>query len=92
MFENFTILCCLWRRLSLVFYKAFAMIIFLSLKFFTVLFSMELFIGYLKTFPLETEGGSERYEYVRNGRWGVVAFVRVRIMGGQIFVILVLAY
>ena len=53
---------------------------------------MELFIGYLKTFPLEIEGGSERYEYVRNGRWGVVAFVRVRIMGGQIFVILVLAY
>ena len=31
----FTILC---RRLSLLFYKTFAMIIFLSLKFFTVFF------------------------------------------------------
>ena len=48
MLEASTILCCLWRRLSLLFYKTFAMIIFLSLKCFSVYFSMELFIGYLK--------------------------------------------
>ena len=53
MLEAFTILCCLWRRLSLLFYKTFAMIIFLSFKLFTVYFFMELFIGYLKKFPLE---------------------------------------
>ena len=34
MIEAFTILCCLWRRLSLLFNHTFAMIIFLSLKYF----------------------------------------------------------
>ena len=57
----------------LLFYKTFAMIIFLPLKRFTVYFSMELFIGDLKTFPLEIVGGLEWYEYVRNG--GLVACV-----------------
>jgi len=37
---TFIILCCLWRQLSLLFYKKFAMIIFLSLKFLTVFFFM----------------------------------------------------
>ena len=49
MLEAFTMLCCHWRRLSFQFYKTFAMIIFLSLKCFSVYFSMELCIGYLKT-------------------------------------------
>ena len=60
MLHIFTILCCLWPRLSLLFYKTFAMIILLSLKSSTVCFSMELSIGYLKTFPLEMGGGSDR--------------------------------
>ena len=51
-------LCCICRQLSLLFYKTFAMIIFLSLKRFTV-FSMELLIRCLNTFfPLEI-GGSD---------------------------------
>ena len=54
MLETFTTLCCLWRRLSLLFYKAFAMIILLFLKCFIVYVSMELCIGYLKPFPLVT--------------------------------------
>ena len=41
--------CCLWRRLSLLFYKTLALIIFLSLTRFSVYSSMEIFIGYLKT-------------------------------------------
>ena len=41
---------------------------------------MELFIGYLKTFPSEIGGGVlEWYEYVRIV--GLVACVRVRTMG-----------
>ena len=67
------------------------MIIFLSLKCFSVYFSMELFIGYLKH-PIGKSGGLKWYEYVRNG--GLLACVRVRTMGegGQTFVILVRMY
>ena len=36
---------------------SYAMIIFLSLKCFTVFFSMELLLGCLNAFPLEMEGG-----------------------------------
>ena len=43
--------------LSLLFYKAFAKIIFLSLKCFTVFFFMGFLIVYMKTFPLEMAGG-----------------------------------
>ena len=70
MLEAFTILCCHWRRLSLPFYKTFAMIIFLFLKSCSVYFSMELFIGFywiFKNIPLEIVGGGLKwYEYVRN--------------------------
>ena len=54
------------------------MIIFLSLKCFSVYFSMALFIGYLKH-PIGNSGGLKWYEYVRNG--GPLACVRVRTMG-----------
>ena len=56
---------------SLLLYKKTAMIISLSLKCFTVYFSMEIFIGYLKTFPLEKGGdqkGKSAYVCVRRGR------------------------
>ena len=70
---------CHWRILSLLFYKTFAMIIFLSLKCFSVYFSMELFIGYLKS-PIKNSGGGglKWYEYVRNG--GLVACVLVLLL------------
>ena len=42
-----TSLSLAWNFIT--FYKTFAMIIFLSFKSFSVYFSMELFIGYLKT-------------------------------------------
>ena len=60
------------------------MIILLSLKWFTVFFSMELLIGYLKTFPLEMGGGGVRWVGVRL-QWGeveVVASEHVSTMGG----------
>ena len=45
---------------------------------------MELFIGYVKTFPSKIVGGGlEWYVYVCNG--GLVACVRVRTMGGSNF-------
>ena len=75
-----------------MFYKTLAMIICLSLKSFTVYFSMELLIGYQKNFPLEMWGGVQigKSAYAM----GVVACVRVRTMGvgSQIFVILVRTY
>ena len=52
---TFAILCCLWHRLSILVYKTFAMIIFLSLKMFYGFFSIELLIGYLDP-PVETGG------------------------------------
>ena len=75
----FFILRCLWRRLLLLFYETFAMIIFLSVICFTVFFSVELLPGYLKTLLLEMEGGSDGQEYVHNG--GVLAIVLVCTMG-----------
>ena len=60
MLEAFTIRCCLWRLLSLLLYKTFAMSIFLSLKCFTVYFSMAVLVGYLKTFALEIGGGGKK--------------------------------
>ena len=68
---TFVILCCLWRRLSLLFYKTFGMITFLSLKCSTVFFSMELLISCLKTFSLEMGGGEGqmgRSRYAMGGR------------------------
>ena len=56
----FIILCCLWRRGSLLFYETFAMTIFMPLECFTIFFSKELLIGYLKTFSLEIGSGSDR--------------------------------
>ena len=55
------------------------MIILLSLKSFTALFSMELLIGNFKKFPLELGGGDVRRVRVRT-QWGVVASVRVSMM------------
>ena len=53
------------------------MTIFPSLKRFTVFFSMELLIGYLKTYPLEGgQMGKGTY-----GIGGVVANAHVRTMG-----------
>ena len=63
MLEAFTILCCLWRRLSLLFYKTFAMIIFLSLKYFSVYFSMD----YRYLF-LSEEGSWKYYPTISMGR------------------------
>ena len=42
-------------------YRAFAKIIFLSIKCFTTPFSMELLIGYLELSPLEMRGQMGRY-------------------------------
>ena len=79
MQDTFTILCCLWRRLSPRFYKTFAMVIFLSLTCFTVYFSVELLVGYLKTFSSEIGGQIGKCTYaMREGslhaylcvRWG----------------------
>ena len=49
---------CLWCQLSVLFYNAVAMNIFLSLKSFVVFLSVESLNGYLKTFLLEI-GGSD---------------------------------
>ena len=52
------------------------MILFLSLKIFTVLYSMEVLIGYIKAVPIEMAGGSDRRStYAMEG---VVASVNVR--------------
>ena len=73
--------------------KALVMIIFLSLKSFTVFSSMDLLIGYLKALPLEMGGGGVRWEGA-HAKWGVVANFRVRTMGeeDQIFATFVLTY
>ena len=63
----FIIFCCLWRRLSLLCKKAFAMVIFLSQNL-VQFFSLELLIIYLKTFPLKV-GGGVRWVRVRM-QWG----------------------
>ena len=55
------------------------MINFLPLKFFTVFFSMELLLGYFKTFLLEVEG--VRWVRVRTQWGGVVASVHLHTMG-----------
>ena len=57
------------------------MIIFLSLKSFTVFFSVDLLTRYLKAFLLEIGEGLDEKEYERNGGW-VVASVCVPLMGG----------
>ena len=67
------------------------MIIFLSVKCFTVFISMKLLIGCLKTFQLEMVGvgqiGKSTYAM------GVVASINVHTMGeGGIFAILVCLY
>ena len=62
-------LLSLTTRLSLLFYKIFVMIIFCALKCLTAVFSMEMLIRYLKTFPLEMRGGV-RWERVCI-QWGV---------------------
>ena len=56
-----------------------SMIIFLSLKCFTVYFSKEIFIEYLKTFPLEMGKGHQKGMsiYAMGGR----SCVRVHTMG-----------
>ena len=52
------------------------MIISLSLKIFTALYSMEVLIGYIKAFPIEMAVGSDRRStYAMEG---VVASVHVR--------------
>ena len=79
MLGTSTILCCLWPLLSLLFYNEFAMIIFLSLKYFTVCFSIELLIGCLKIFPLEIGAGRQL---------GKSTYP----MGGQMFFIVVGTY
>ena len=56
MLEAFSVLCCLWRRLSLLFYETFAMIIFLSLKFFS-LFIYGIIYWIFKNIPLEIVRG-----------------------------------
>ena len=50
----------LGRSVSFLFFKTFAMIIFLSLKCFIVYFSLELFIGYLKQILIRDGGGGVR--------------------------------
>ena len=50
--DTSTILCCVWYQLTLLFYKASATIIS-CLPNISQSFSMELLIGYLKTFLLE---------------------------------------
>ena len=56
------------------------MIIFLSLKYFTFFFFMKLLMGYLKRFPLETQGGQvDKSMYAMGGR--VVTSVHLRTMG-----------
>ena len=68
-----TIACCIWHRLTLLLYKTFAMIIFLSLKCFAVFFSMELLNGFLNAVPLEMGGGSQigmsTYAMVRGAKF-----------------------
>ena len=62
------------------FYKTFAMIIFLSLKCFTVFLPMELLLGYSKTFLLEVVGAAQMGK--SSTQWeGVVASVNLRTMG-----------
>ena len=61
----FIILCCLWRRLSLLYKKALAMIIFLSLKSFS-LFLYVLIDWIFEGFPIRN-GGLDGKEYVSNG-------------------------
>ena len=92
MRNTFTLLCCLWRRLSLLFCEAFAMIIFLSFKCFTIFFFMNLLVAYLKQFPLET--GRRQLSEITYAMMGVLASVHVRTVGGlsHIFAVLVRMY
>jgi len=61
------IIASLWRQLLLLCYMAFAIIFFLFLKCFAVLFSMELLIGHLKIFPLEMGGQTGKSTYAIGG-------------------------
>ena len=63
---------------DLLLYKIFAMIILLSLEYFTVFFITKLLIGCVNRFPLDMRGLDEK-EYVRSR--GVVASVNVLMMG-----------
>ena len=69
--------------------------IVLSLRCFTVFFSMEFLTGYLRLFPLETGGGGQigKSTYAMGGR-GFVAKLHLRTMvdRGKISTILVRTY
>ena len=84
---TFTILCCLWCQLSVLLYKAFAMIIVQSLKCSTGFLSMSLLIGYLKTFLLEMGEGNQRGKsmYVVGGGRLYQAHICVRWEGWSNF-------
>ena len=69
-----------------------ALIIFLSLTNFTVDFFMGLLIGYLKTFPLEIEGGQVSKSVYTMGVVLASAHVRMTEGRGQFFHILVRTY
>ena len=72
------------------FHKTFAKIIFLSLIYFTVLFSMKLLTRYLNNIPVRNRGGGVRWVRVRT-QWRGCKCVRWGV-GSQIFAILVRAY
>ena len=85
IFSYFKIICCLWRRISLLFIKTLTTIIFLSLEIFTVYFSIELLIGPIKTFRLEVRWGEGVTQVRVRTQWGSQhAHMYVR-WGGQIW-------
>ena len=81
MLVIFAILCCLRRRLSLLLYKAFAIIISCFSNVLKSISLMELLIGYLKTFPLEIGVGGQKGESTYTMGGGVEACVSVLKMG-----------
>ena len=89
----FVVLSCLWHQFSLLSYKAFAMIIFLSLKCFAVFFFMELLIGCFITFLLDIrEGGQMRLSMYAMEGHSKCTCVYDEGRGGQILAILVHTY
>ena len=76
---TFTILCCLWCQPSLLFYKTFAMIIFLS-QMFCSLFLYGIIDWVFKNIPI---GNREGVRWVAVCmQWGVIASIHVHMMGG----------
>ena len=65
--QLFLLFFYLFNSIFIAFPYKFALVIFLSLKCFTIFSSTEVLIGYLKNLPLEIWGGSYREEHVRNG-------------------------